>query len=76
MRVLIFRFVPLKTEECQTKSFCAKCSIEGLHPPGPHGLGKGCASVAGPLVTTEAMVAEKPRKDAARPIPAGAGREF
>ncbi|MDM9623308.1 chaperonin GroL [Rhizobium sp. AC44/96] len=34
------------------------------------------ASVAGLLVTTEAMIAEKPRKDAAPAIPAGAGMDF
>jgi chaperonin GroEL len=34
------------------------------------------ASVAGLLVTTEAMVAEKPKKDAAPAIPAGAGMDF
>ncbi len=34
------------------------------------------ASVAGLLVTTEAMIAEKPKKDAAPAIPAGAGMEF
>ncbi len=33
------------------------------------------ASVAGLLVTTEAMIAEKPKKDAA-PAPAGAGMDF
>ncbi|CDZ32565.1 60 kDa chaperonin [Neorhizobium galegae bv. officinalis] len=34
------------------------------------------ASVAGLLVTTEAMIAEKPKKDAAPAMPAGAGMEF
>ncbi|WP_168878849.1 chaperonin GroEL [Rhizobium sp. P28RR-XV] len=34
------------------------------------------ASVAGLLVTTEAMIAEKPKKDAAPAIPAGAGADF
>ncbi len=34
------------------------------------------ASVAGLLVTTEAMIAEKPRKDAAPAVPAGAGMDF
>ncbi len=34
------------------------------------------ASVAGLLVTTEAMVAEKPKKDAAPAIPGGAGMDF
>ena len=34
------------------------------------------ASVAGLLVTTEAMIAEKPKKDAAPAIPAGAGMDF
>jgi len=34
------------------------------------------ASVAGLLVTTEAMVAEKPRKEAAPAMPAGAGMDF
>ncbi|ARM91067.1 chaperonin GroEL 2 (plasmid) [Rhizobium sp. CIAT894] len=35
------------------------------------------ASVAGLLVTTEAMIAEKPKKDAAAPaMPAGAGMDF
>ncbi len=34
------------------------------------------ASVAGLLVTTEAMIAEKPKKDAAPALPAGAGMEF
>jgi chaperonin GroEL len=34
------------------------------------------ASVAGLLVTTEAMIAEKPKKDAAPAIPAGAGLDF
>jgi chaperonin GroEL len=34
------------------------------------------ASVAGLLVTTEAMVAEKPKKEAAPAIPAGAGMDF
>jgi chaperonin GroEL len=34
------------------------------------------ASVAGLLVTTEAMIAEKPKKDAAAAIPAGAGMDF
>ncbi|WLD96337.1 chaperonin GroEL [Agrobacterium leguminum] len=34
------------------------------------------ASVAGLLVTTEAMIAEKPKKDAAQAIPAGAGMDF
>ncbi|MBX9462702.1 MAG: chaperonin GroEL [Aquamicrobium sp.] len=34
------------------------------------------ASVAGLLVTTEAMVAEKPKKDAAPAMPAGAGMDF
>ncbi|WP_337266060.1 chaperonin GroEL [Oryzifoliimicrobium ureilyticus] len=34
------------------------------------------ASVAGLLVTTEAMIAEKPKKEAAAPVPAGAGMDF
>ncbi|MBY5714661.1 chaperonin GroEL [Rhizobium leguminosarum] len=34
------------------------------------------ASVAGLLVTTEAMIAEKPKKDAAPAVPAGAGMDF
>ncbi|AIC30895.1 MULTISPECIES: chaperonin GroEL [Rhizobium] len=34
------------------------------------------ASIAGLLVTTEAMVAEKPKKDAAPPLPPGAGMDF
>ncbi|MEX4010280.1 MAG: chaperonin GroEL [Neoaquamicrobium sediminum] len=34
------------------------------------------ASVAGLLVTTEAMVAEKPKKDTAPALPAGAGMDF
>ncbi|MFF0924425.1 chaperonin GroEL [Rhizobium leguminosarum] len=34
------------------------------------------ASVAGLLVTTEAMIAEKPKKEAAPAIPAGAGMDF
>ncbi|TPI69967.1 MULTISPECIES: chaperonin GroEL [unclassified Mesorhizobium] len=34
------------------------------------------ASVAGLLVTTEAMVAEKPKKEAAPAMPAGAGMDF
>jgi chaperonin GroEL len=34
------------------------------------------ASVAGLLVTTEAMIAEKPKKDAAPAIPAGAGMDY
>ncbi|MDR9762854.1 chaperonin GroEL [Rhizobium redzepovicii] len=34
------------------------------------------ASVAGLLVTTEAMIAEKPKKDAAPAIPTGAGMDF
>jgi chaperonin GroEL len=34
------------------------------------------ASVAGLLVTTEAMIAEKPKKDAAPPLPGGAGMDF
>ena len=34
------------------------------------------ASVAGLLVTTEAMIAEKPKKEAAPAMPAGAGMEF
>jgi len=34
------------------------------------------ASVAGLLVTTEAMIAEKPKKDAAPPLPSGAGMDF
>jgi chaperonin GroEL len=34
------------------------------------------ASVAGLLVTTEAMVAEKPKKEAVPAIPAGAGMDF
>jgi len=34
------------------------------------------ASVAGLLVTTEAMVAEKPKKEAAPSMPAGAGMDF
>jgi chaperonin GroEL len=34
------------------------------------------ASVAGLLVTTEAMVAEKPKKETAPAIPAGAGMDF
>jgi chaperonin GroEL len=34
------------------------------------------ASVAGLLVTTEAMIAEKPKKDAAPAMPAGAGMDF
>ena len=34
------------------------------------------ASVAGLLVTTEAMIAEKPRKDAAPALPASAGMDF
>ncbi|ADY67920.1 chaperonin GroEL [Agrobacterium tumefaciens] len=34
------------------------------------------ASVAGLLVTTEAMIAEKPKKDAAPALPAGAGMDF
>jgi chaperonin GroEL len=34
------------------------------------------ASVAGLLVTTEAMIAEKPKKDAAPAMPAGAGIDF
>jgi len=34
------------------------------------------ASIAGLLVTTEAMIAEKPKKDAAPAIPAGAGTGF
>ncbi|MBW9052870.1 chaperonin GroEL [Rhizobium mesosinicum] len=34
------------------------------------------ASVAGLLVTTEAMIAEKPKKDAAPAVPAGPGMDF
>ena len=34
------------------------------------------ASVAGLLVTTEAMIAEKPKRDAAPALPAGAGMDF
>ncbi|MEI2301976.1 chaperonin GroEL [Ensifer sp. MJa1] len=34
------------------------------------------ASVAGLLVTTEAMIAEKPKKDTAPTLPAGAGMDF
>ncbi|WP_027664693.1 chaperonin GroEL [Rhizobium leguminosarum] len=34
------------------------------------------ASIAGLLVTTEAMIAEKPKKDAAPPMPPGAGMDF
>ncbi|MBB4479928.1 chaperonin GroEL [Rhizobium etli] len=34
------------------------------------------ASVAGLLVTTEAMIAEKPKKEAAQAVPAGAGMDF
>ncbi|MBP1875540.1 chaperonin GroEL [Ensifer adhaerens] len=34
------------------------------------------ASVAGLLVTTEAMIAEKPKKDPAPPLPAGPGMDF
>ncbi len=34
------------------------------------------ASVAGLLVTTEAMIAQKPKKDAAPAMPAGAGMDF
>jgi len=34
------------------------------------------ASVAGLLITTEAMVAEKPKKEAAPAVPAGAGMDF
>ncbi|WP_439605122.1 chaperonin GroEL, partial [Shinella sp.] len=34
------------------------------------------ASVAGLLVTTEAMIAEKPKKDATSGLPAGAGMDF
>jgi chaperonin GroEL len=34
------------------------------------------ASVAGLLVTTEAMIAEKPKKDTAPPLPAGPGMDF
>ncbi len=34
------------------------------------------ASVAGLLITTEAMIAEKPKKDAAPALPAGAGMDF
>jgi len=37
---------------------------------------QGAASVAGLLVTTEAMVAEKPKKEAAPALPAGAGMDF
>jgi chaperonin GroEL len=34
------------------------------------------ASVAGLLVTTEAMIAEKPKKETAPAVPAGAGMDF
>ncbi|MGO8245906.1 chaperonin GroEL [Rhizobium johnstonii] len=34
------------------------------------------ASIAGLLVTTEAMIAEKPRKDAPPPMPTGPGMDF
>ncbi|MGO7581409.1 chaperonin GroEL [Rhizobium ruizarguesonis] len=34
------------------------------------------ASIAGLLVTTEAMIAEKPKKDAPPPLPAGHGMDF
>ncbi|MBA9036026.1 chaperonin GroEL [Rhizobium leguminosarum] len=34
------------------------------------------ASVAGLLVTTEAMIAEKPKKEAAPPVPTGPGMDF
>ncbi|MGO7635406.1 chaperonin GroEL [Rhizobium leguminosarum] len=34
------------------------------------------ASIAGLLVTTEAMIAEKPKKDAPPPMPAGPGMDF
>ncbi|RYE58689.1 MAG: molecular chaperone GroEL, partial [Rhizobiaceae bacterium] len=34
------------------------------------------ASVAGLLVTTEAMIAEKPKKDKAPAVPAGADMDF
>ncbi|MEI1251313.1 chaperonin GroEL [Rhizobium aouanii] len=34
------------------------------------------SSIAGLLVTTEAMIAEKPKKDAPPPLPAGAGMDF
>ena len=34
---------------------------------------QGAASIAGLLVTTEAMVAERPKKEAAQPMPGGMG---
>ncbi|NZD64171.1 chaperonin GroEL [Rhizobium sp. WYCCWR 11290] len=34
------------------------------------------SSIAGLLVTTEAMIAEKPKKDAPPPLPTGAGMDF
>jgi chaperonin GroEL len=34
---------------------------------------QGAASIAGLLVTTEAMVAERPKKEAAHPMPGGMG---
>jgi chaperonin GroEL len=34
------------------------------------------ASVAGLLVTTEAMIAERPKKEAIPALPAGAGMDF
>jgi chaperonin GroEL len=37
---------------------------------------QGAASVAGLLVTTEAMVAEKPKKDAAAPAMPGGGMDY
>ena len=37
---------------------------------------RDAASVAALLITTEALVAEKPKKDAAPALPAGAGMDF
>ncbi|MBW9114839.1 chaperonin GroEL [Rhizobium cauense] len=37
---------------------------------------QGAASVAGLLITTEAMIAEKPKQEAAPAMPAGAGMDF
>jgi len=37
---------------------------------------QNAASVAGLLVTTEAMIAEKPKKETAPALPGGAGMDF
>ena len=56
----------------ETRNDPSTLSIQSARSPGSSAL-QGAASVAGLLITTEAMIAEAPKKEAVPAIPGGGG---